>query len=96
MLPISYSINGAISLFDNADFFGVLVNVLIYHRDNDYGNDKAVQRLIRWKVAVGSAFAEISLAKELLRTDIARCKVSTKGEIRRTRVNTYFHKKFAG
>jgi hypothetical protein len=51
----------------------------IYQRDNDYGNDKAAQRLICWKVAVGSAIAEINMAKELLRTDVVRCKVSTKG-----------------
>jgi hypothetical protein len=67
LVPISYSINGAISLFDNADFFSVLVNVLIYQRDNDYGNDKAAWRLICWKFAVRSVIAQINLAKELLK-----------------------------
>jgi hypothetical protein len=37
--------------------------MFIYQRDNDYGNDKAAQRLIRWKVAGGRVIAEFTLAK---------------------------------
>jgi hypothetical protein len=63
LLTIFYSTNGAISVLGNAYFFRELAFASIYQRDNDYGNDKAAQRLIRWKVAVGSAIAEINLAK---------------------------------
>jgi len=35
------STNGAISVYGNIYFFDVLVNTLIYQRDNDYRNDKA-------------------------------------------------------
>jgi hypothetical protein len=48
------------------------VIVLIYQRDNDYGNDKAARRLICWKVAVGRVIGQINLAKELLRTRVKK------------------------
>jgi hypothetical protein len=41
LLADFYSTNGAIPVLGNADFFRVLAFVVIYQRDNDYGNDKA-------------------------------------------------------
>jgi hypothetical protein len=66
LLADFYSTNGAIPILGNADFFRDLGFTMIYQRDNDYGNDKAAQRLISWMFAVGGVIPEINLVKKLL------------------------------